>query len=155
MTIYGNTGTASRAFAVDTQAPALSLTTPADVLLSASELANFSMAYSSTDSASTPVVSVQIVNALNLVQTGLSLSTANNAVTGDLSSLSDGVYTLEVSSTDAAGNVSLRSQVVTIDKSAPTATIVLADSALKVGDTQAQWPPAQQRTTLYWGSAAP
>ena len=131
--LYGNTQTASKTFVVDTHAPSLSLTTPADILLSASELTSFSMAYSSTDTLSTPVVSAQIVNAFNAVQTGVSLSSAGNAITGDLSSLSDGVYTVEVRSTDAAGNVTLRSQTVTIDTSVPTATIVMTDTALKAG----------------------
>jgi len=132
---YGNAAVASRTIMVDTLAPSLSLTTPADLLLSAPELTAFSMVYSSTDSLETPVVSVQIVNAFNVVQTAVGLSIVGNLISGDLSSLSDGVYTLQVSSSDGVGNVSTRSQSLTIDASAPTANIVMAESALKVGET--------------------
>ncbi|MDV6342457.1 Ig-like domain-containing protein [Nitrosomonas sp. Is24] len=49
--------------------------------------------------------------------------------------LGDGEYDLIIKATDAAGNVYSTQQVITIDTTAPTATITVADDALKAGET--------------------
>ncbi|WP_194943061.1 S-layer family protein [Limnohabitans sp. 2KL-27] len=120
---------------LDQQAPTLSLTALSDNNFSATELDEFEQPLTLSDAAA--VVSVRLLDASGVsVSSGLSYSAASGGVTakvsGNLSSLADGTYTLEVKATDLAGNDSTtETQPITIDKSAP---VINLPSAAAIAD---------------------
>ena len=113
---------------LDKVPPTLSLGALSDNNLSASQLTNFEQTVSSISDAAA-VVSVRLLDASgNPVANGLTYTAASGGtpakVAGNLSSVADGSYTLEVKATDLAGNLSTtETQPITIDKSAPVITL--------------------------------
>lgn len=122
---------------LDQQAPTLSLTALSDNNLSASELAAFQQPLTLSDAAA--VVSVRLLNASGVaVTSGLTYTAASGGssakVSGNLSALADGTYTLEVKATDLAGNVSTtETQPIIIDKSAPVINLPSAAAITAAG----------------------
>jgi len=95
--------------------------------LSLAQATGFSQAYSVSDDltgiASTSAV---VKNAQGVVVHTLATNGANASgnMTGNLSALADGAYTVELTTTDVAGNQTVKTQAITIDKVAPTLAAV-------------------------------
>jgi hypothetical protein len=125
-----------QALSIDKTAP--TLTAGEAGVLNTSSLADFSLAVGLSDSAAR--VSVRLFNAegeLQLSGTGLAYDASAELVRGDLSALAEGQYTLEISATDLAGNLSQTlSRSLTIDKTAPLARATLSDSQLSRAELQ-------------------
>ncbi len=118
--VAGNTDVETQEFLIDKLAPSLELevfTTPQTKLTSA-EAAAYTQTYTSVDNeGGTGLAStVAVVKNASVVQTGVTLSTAGGNISGNLSSLADGRYTVEVTSTDVAGNAFVQTQELVIDK---------------------------------------
>ena len=116
--------TATGTYTADTTAPVLTLGTLATQLqkLTATEAASFTQSYTTADASGVASTTVVVRNSSNTVQTGVTLTTTGGNVAGNLSSLASGNYTIEVTTTDNAGNTHVQSQAITIDKDAPTLT---------------------------------
>jgi VCBS repeat-containing protein len=105
---------------LDTQAPAVSFASLSDTNLSLSEAQGFQQNVTLADS--TASVSVKLLDSSgNVVQSPLTYSTGK--VAGNLSSVADGRYTIEITATDLAGNKTVDTSLITIDKSAPAISV--------------------------------
>jgi hypothetical protein len=133
--VAGNSVTSS-GLTVQFDATAANLTLPAlvDDKLTAAEATNYTQTYSAVDVGVAGVDSTAaVVKSGSTVMSGAALTTTGGQVAGNLSGLADGVYTVEVTTTDNAGNQSVRTQSVTIDKTNPTLGLTaLTDNALSL-----------------------
>ena len=112
---------------IDKTNPTLGLTALTDNALSLAQATGFSQAYTVSD-ALTGIASTSAVvkNAAGAVVHTLATNGVNASgnVTGNLSTLADGAYTVELTATDVAGNQTVQTQAITIDKVAPTLAAV-------------------------------
>jgi hypothetical protein len=132
----GNSVTSS-GLTVQFDATAANLTLPAlvDDKLTAAEATNYTQTYSAVDVGVAGVANTAAVvkSSGGTVVSGAALTTTGGQVAGNLSGLADGVYTVEVTTTDVAGNQSVQTQSVTIDKTNPTLSLpALTDTALSL-----------------------
>jgi methionine-rich copper-binding protein CopC len=109
--------------------PTLTLTALSDTNLSASETPNYSQAYAATDSDGIANTVAVVKNSSGVTDTGATLTTSGGVVAGNLSALSDGTYTVEVTTTDTAGNSTVaKSSSFIVDQTAPTVVGSPADN---------------------------
>jgi hypothetical protein len=126
--VYGGSASANRSLVVDTTAPSLSVSTPSDTALTATQASTFGLDYTVTDSVtSTPTRQAVVLNAAQQVQSGISFTDSNGRLSADLSTLAEGNYGVKVTSTDQAGNSASQTVNVVIDKTAPTVSITRVD----------------------------
>jgi VCBS repeat-containing protein len=132
VSVFGNSASQLHGFSVDTVAPSLTLTTPADVNLSVNETAGWSTALQVSDITSgLDTVQVSVLKGGVPLQTSpVSLNTALTLVNGDLSKLADGDYTVQVVAKDVAGNSSAQSLQLSIDQTPPTVSWSLSSTRL-------------------------
>lgn len=110
----GNAATqVSASFTVDTVAPSLSVTTPADKLVTNNE--SCTVAGVTSDETSSPVTITIKVN--NVDQGAVTVDSGGNF--SKVITLADGANTIEVTATDAAGKATAITRTVTLDTAAP------------------------------------
>lgn len=129
----GNTTTKEQSFKYEstTAGSALALNSLSDVVLNSSEAAAYSQTFSWTYLTNKVVTTAKVYDANGVEMTGVSItaSTTESKLSGDLSSLSDGVYIIRVES-NYSGEKVYRDQIITIDKSAPTLTLETLDDTI-------------------------
>jgi hypothetical protein len=118
---------------IDKSAPTLTLETLDDTILSASEIATFTQSYSAVDSNGNGIASVliKVKNSTGDIVKEVTKTQAYGNLSGLLDDLSSGTYTIEVSTTDIAGNISsTKSQIITLDTQADTIkpTVTISDN---------------------------
>jgi hypothetical protein len=131
--LYGASVNATSDLVVDTIAPSLGVTPPADTDLTLAQASAFELDYTVSDGVtSTPTRQVVVLDAAQQVQNISftdSFTGPNGRLSADLSTLADGRYGVRVTSTDQAGNSSSQTVSVVIDNTAPTVSIT------RVGDS--------------------
>jgi len=137
VSVFGNSASQNHIFTVDTVAPNLILTTPADVNLSVNETKSWATAIQVSDSPSgLDTIQVSVLNGgVPLKTSPVILNTAGNQLNGDLSKLTDGEYTVQVVAKDLAGNTSVQSLQLSIDQTAPTVSWSLSSTRLGQNQT--------------------
>lgn len=118
---------------IDKSAPTLTLEPLDDTTLSASEITAFSQSYSAVDSNGNGIASVliKVKNSNGDIVKEVTKIQAYGNLSGLLDNLSSGTYTIEVSTTDIAGNISsTKSQIITLDTQADTIkpTVTISDN---------------------------
>jgi hypothetical protein len=116
----GNTGTATRAFSVDTVAPTVSITAPAAGAVTNDNTPTFT--FTTGGSPTTITCSVG-------AQSG-ACTTSYTPTT-----LTDGAHTFTVTVTDAAGNSASATRSITVDTVAPTVSITAPPAGTSTNDT--------------------
>ena len=130
----GNTTSKEQTFTYNTTTAgsALSLYSLSDVVLNTSEAALYSQNFSWTYLTAKVVTTVKVYDANDVEMTGVNItaSSSESKLSGDLSSLSDGIYKIVVK-LNYSGEIVYKEQLITIDKSAPTLTLgTLSDTVL-------------------------
>ena len=129
----GNTTTKEQTFTYNTTTAgsALSLYSLSDVVLNTRN-ALYSQNFSWTYLTAKVVTTVKVYDANDVEMTGVNItaSSSESKLSGDLSSLSDGIYKIVVK-LNYSGEIVYKEQLITIDKSAPTLTLgTLSDTVL-------------------------
>jgi hypothetical protein len=148
VSVFGNSASESRIITVDTVAPSLTLTTPADVNLSVNETAGWSTALKVSDDTSGlgPVEAFLLQGQSLLAQLNLTQDTDgqwasvqgawfDNGQAKELTTLADGEYTVQVVAKDVAGNTSVQSLQLSIDQTPPTVSWSLSSTQLGKNQT--------------------
>ncbi len=130
--VAGNAFVQTQELVIDKTPAVLNLTALTDDKLTNQQAKNYTQAYTATDALTDVATTVaRVLNSNNEVQQGVVLTTDNGHVTGDLSGLADGQYTIEVTTTDQAGNTTVKTQTVVIDATNPTLNLAaLSDTQL-------------------------
>jgi cysteine-rich repeat protein len=144
----GNTAAAGpNAFGVDTTAPVVTITTPADGAVTA----NVRPGISGTSEPGSTVV-VEVVDALGMVifSASVTADAASGAWSAALTSdLADGAYTVRASGTDVVGNVGMQvSSGFVVDRSAPALEILTPADGAQLSSTQPAITGTTTPTTL-------
>ena len=142
----GNTTTKEQSFKYEstTAGSALALNSLSDVVLNSSEAAAYSQTFSWTYLTNKVVTTAKVydANGVEMTEVSITASTTESKLSGDLSSLSDGVYIIRVES-NYSGEKVYRDQIITIDKSAPTLTLeTLDDTTLSNANEVASYTQA-------------
>lgn len=130
----GNSTTKEQTFTYNTTTAgsALSLYSLSDVVLNASEAATYSQSFSWTYLTAKVVTTATVYDANGTEMTGVNItaSSSESKLSGDLSSLSDGIYKIVVK-LNYSGEIVYKEQLITIDKTAPTLSLeTLSDTTL-------------------------
>ena len=137
----GNVTTKEQTFTYNTTTAgsALSLYSLSDVVLNASEAAAYSQSFSWTYLTAKVVTTVVVydVNGNEMSGVNITASNSESKLSGDLSSLSDGIYKIVVK-LNYSGEIVYKEQLITIDKSAPTLSLgTLSDTVLDDSEVSA------------------
>jgi hypothetical protein len=137
----GNVTTKEQTFTYNTTTAgsALSLYSLSDVVLNASEAAAYSQSFSWTYLTAKVVTTVVVydVNGNEMSGVNITASNSESKLSGDLSSLSDGIYKI-VLKLNYSGEIVYKEQLITIDKSAPTLSLgTLSDTVLDDSEVSA------------------
>ena len=124
----GNTSTITHTVTIDTSAPGVAITAPAD---NSETSDNTPTVAGTAEVSSTVTVTITDSNG-TVVETQTPTVDANGDWTFDAAQLADGTYTVAASATDAAGNTGMATNVTfTVDTTAPSVTITApADNAV-------------------------
>jgi hypothetical protein len=136
--LYGNSNSITKDFLLDKEGPSVAITQPADVNLSSTETSSWQTGLQVSDGVSgLDTVSVRLFKGQTEVTTNPVSLQNTGSLAGDLSSLTDGNYSLRVEAADKAGNNSAQTLNFSVDQTAPTLSFSIDNSQLLLNKEKA------------------